>query len=123
VKRLLLRLYPRSWRDRYGDEVLELLEKSQRPIRDSADVAVRAVILRAADLGRHRWAAVLLVVIGVEGLLWSVPQLQDGLTEVPMHWWSTLAVLPMAVGLAMLALSFALDPAQVPHRGGRRAGK
>lgn len=74
-------------------------------------MAARALALRAGDvatgLRRHRGPAILLVVIGLQGLLWSVPQLQEGIVEVPMHWWSSLAASPLVAGLAMLVLSFA----------------
>ncbi len=39
LARLLLLLYPRQVRDRYGDEIAELLAHSRRPWRDCADVA------------------------------------------------------------------------------------
>ncbi len=111
MKRILLRLYPRAWRERYGEEVLDLLASSHRPVRDSADwppgpspcaPAMWPPGCAATAGPPSSW-----VVIGLQGLLWSVPQLQEGIVEVPMHWWSSLAASPLVAGLAMLVLSFA----------------
>jgi hypothetical protein len=43
-----------------------------------------------------------LTAVGTVGLVWSVLQLQHGVLEVPMHWWSTLAALPLAAGVLLL---------------------
>jgi hypothetical protein len=48
MKSILLRLYPRSWRARYGEEFLDLLE--QRPISPSD---VLDVVVSAVDARRH----------------------------------------------------------------------
>jgi hypothetical protein len=40
--RRLLRLYPRSWRDRYGDELLALIEDSGLTWRKSANIVAVA---------------------------------------------------------------------------------
>lgn len=39
LTRAVLAVYPRSVRDRYGDEIAEMLASSPRPVRDLADVA------------------------------------------------------------------------------------
>ena len=56
--RLLLRVFPRRFRDRYGDEVLALVGSSDSKLRDAGDLFVAAVRLRLAD-GPGRTAAAL----------------------------------------------------------------
>jgi hypothetical protein len=46
----VLALYPPALRERYGEEIAELLEQSRTPIRDLADVARSALAERAAKL-------------------------------------------------------------------------
>lgn len=41
--RLALRLYPAGWRDRYGAELMDLVEESDGSVRDAADIARAAV--------------------------------------------------------------------------------
>lgn len=48
--RACLRLYPRSWRDRYADEVLVLVEDAGAGIGDLIDLAVGGLGRRADDL-------------------------------------------------------------------------
>ncbi|MFG2040660.1 hypothetical protein [Dactylosporangium sp. NPDC048998] len=50
VVRLVLALYPRAVRDRYGAEIADLLAHSRRPVRDLADVARCALAERARGL-------------------------------------------------------------------------
>jgi len=117
VRSLVLRLLPRPWRDRYGDELLELLVRSDRPLRDAADVARLAVSLRLEGLtaGRGRDAfmqgylkvgSLLLVGVGLLGAAWSSAELGGGVRDIPGHWWSSLAVLPALAGVALAALAW-----------------
>ncbi|GAA1502311.1 hypothetical protein GCM10009827_013590 [Dactylosporangium maewongense] len=48
--RLVIALYPRHFRDRYGPEIADLLSHSQRPLRDLADVARCALAERVRAL-------------------------------------------------------------------------
>ena len=48
--RRLLRLYPRSWRDRYEEEFVALLEQQPATLRSCADVALGAVIAHCREL-------------------------------------------------------------------------
>src|SRR5262245_27732255 len=41
--RQLLRLYPRGWRDRYGDEFLELAGSGSLPLQQVVDVVAGAI--------------------------------------------------------------------------------
>jgi hypothetical protein len=52
----LLRLYPRAWRDRYGDEFLALLGDQRLPARSVVDVVAGALDARLAR-GRSLLAA------------------------------------------------------------------
>jgi hypothetical protein len=56
-------------------------------------------------MGRVLAFAIVSVVLGAAGLGWAVSELQDGLTEVPQHWWSTLATLPLLLGVGILCLA------------------
>jgi hypothetical protein len=44
--RTLLRLFPRRFRERYGDEIADLMRHSDRPARDVADLLTTALSLR-----------------------------------------------------------------------------
>lgn len=44
--RLLLRLYPRAWRERYGEEMLDLVAAEGLRLSDAADLARTALIER-----------------------------------------------------------------------------
>lgn len=59
-----------------------------------------------------RAGAVALSVMGVLVLAWTATALHDGLAELPTHWWSTLAAVPLAAGI--LAGAFAFWPRHRP---------
>ena len=110
--KLLLRIFPRKWRERYGDEVEELLASSHHPIRDRADLTRSAVLVRWDDVlawtaksrGRLTGLAALVLFIATAGALATqrvVNHLQHGVTELPGHWWSTLAVAPLCAGVLL----------------------
>ena len=46
MRTALIRLYPRSTRERYGPEILELLRESSKPMRDAADLVRHALAER-----------------------------------------------------------------------------
>lgn len=110
----LLRLFPREWRERYGREVEEALEHSTRPARDRFDLVRAAVSIRRQDveravrragLGALSGAALLLA--GAAGVWWSQANLSEGIGEIPRHWWSTAACLPLAAAALLAAWSSA----------------
>jgi hypothetical protein len=37
---------------------------------------------------------------------WSVPQLANGIVEVPGHWWSTLAASPLLLAAVLAVLAW-----------------
>jgi hypothetical protein len=51
----VLRLYPKAFRDRYGDEIAMLLESSPTPRRDLVDVFWHALLDRVGDFFHGGW--------------------------------------------------------------------
>lgn len=111
------RLFPKPWRERYGDDIDELLDASERPVRDRLDIALTAcgarwTLLRLA-VTRHprlatsaRVAALVLIVVGSVGGVWANTGLAQGIIEIPGHWWSTLSIAPALVGAVLARLSW-----------------
>lgn len=122
--RRLLRLFPAQWRDRYGEEVADLLGGSRRPVRDRLD------LLRVLP-GEHmlalserrdlvRWLPIIAaaaILLGLVGAIQVIPDLQDGWVEIPGHWWSTLAVLPGLIGLGLAVIVVAVRRSRRRTRG------
>ncbi len=114
----LLRLFPRTWRASYGSEVADMLASSGRPWRDRADLVHAAAAVRGhqlvdalsertdATMWYLRAAGLGLVVLGLVGGFWATPRLADGIVEIPLHWWSMLAVLPLVGGIVLLAAAW-----------------
>ena len=105
---VLLRLYPPATRDRYGTELLDLLEHSDRPLRDSVDLVVHALAERADAMVRPAWvrrAAVVLAGMSLVMLGYAVNDLSHGIGEVGDHWWSAAAAGFALVTLTLAALS------------------
>ncbi len=80
---LLLALYPRAWRDRYGDEFTDLLQARPPSFRDRVDIVIGAIDARVnpqvpgADereraVGGDRAARVAAIVTGVFLTIWGV---------------------------------------------------
>lgn len=122
VYRLLFRLLPGDWRARYGDELRLLLTESDRPIRDAGDVLALvfsfhldtpASLLRKEALMHASLLKVLacaLIGVGALGVAMSTTQLAGGVREIPAHWWSTLASMPIIGGAVIGALAWRLLP-------------
>ena len=53
------------------------------------------------------WLGLALVVVGVPPALWAAGELTGGLTEIPRHWWSGMAIIPLAIGIAVTAIGIA----------------
>lgn len=108
--RRVVRLYPKRWRERYGDEVSELLARSQRPRRDHVNVVVHAVMawmeLPVVSLVLAIAAAASLLQFG-----YALGQLSNGLDEVHRHWWSTASAL-----LAVVTVAAAFASARLTRR-------
>lgn len=125
--RLLLWLFPRGWRTRYGEEVAELFRSRDRHLLDVVDLVVTALSLRVEGAVRllerevrkmerrlklvrvAGGVAAALMVVGIGTTWWATTELADGLRELPSHWWSGLAMAPLLLGLALLGLSVRLQ--------------
>jgi len=110
--RWLLRLFPARWRNRYGDEVADLLGGSRRPIRDRLDLLRvlpgEHVLALSERRDLVRWLPILAaacIALGLAGAILVIPDLQDGWVEIPGHWWSTLAVVPALVGVGFAVIA------------------
>jgi hypothetical protein len=103
MKRWLVRLYPRSFRRRYEDELIELLDHSGRPVRDALDIAVNAGQLRGHQLMTNaaRHLADLVLAFALFTLGYAVNDLQDGVVEVHQHWWSSAVVVLVVAAVAL----------------------
>lgn len=138
--RLLLWLFPRGWRTRYGEEVAELFRSRDRHLLDVVDLVVTALSLRVEGAVRllerevrkmerrlklvrvAGGVAAALMVVGIGTTWWAMTELADGLRELPSHWWSGLAMAPLLLGLALLGLSVRLQRTRrltVRHLGDR----
>ena len=108
MTRWLLRLYPKRFRDRYGDELVELINRSDHPRRDAVNVVVHASRLRLETLMVRplRHLLNVLVVVAVFVLGYVVNDLQGGFSEVHHHWWSSFALVVTALAIAA---RFAVD--------------
>ena len=107
MKRLLLRLYPRRFRERYGDEIDDLLGGAT--LRDAADLVRGAASERIAGLRRPHARPVKALVLAAAltaagGLVWLgyvIAGLAGGIAALPRHWWSVLPLLVLAVAGAV----------------------
>jgi len=97
VDRLIIWVLPAEIRTSHGDELVDMLHSSHRPVLDRADVVIAGVGLR---LGRATRPLLVAAVVGVVGsalaMVRAVDNLQHGAAEVPDHWWSAF----IAAGLA-----------------------
>lgn len=111
MSRWLLLLYPSEFARRYGDEIAALLEVSRRPVRDHLDVVLHAIRLRSEHLVSRlpRYLADLASAAAIFLFGFVVNDLDDGLGELPRHWWSTGAVLLVIVATSARAAVTVLE--------------
>jgi hypothetical protein len=120
VARAAVRLYPDSWRLRYGEEVAELIERSDSPLMDAVDIAraamrehvnggsVMQVELARRHPGRFAAAALLLVAPTLVVVALSVLGHELGLSAVAaafdpvVIWIDTVRPLDLALVVAPL---------------------
>lgn len=102
MTRWLLALYPRQFRARYGEEVCDLLARSEHHHRDIVDIAIHGVALRWEDIMTRslRHVANISVAAALIAFGYVVNDLQHGVTEVPRHWWSA-----GALGLGIITIA------------------
>ena len=88
IARVLMRLYPRPWRERYGDEFAGLLD--ERPVRlcDLCTIAGAALRERAISLGRgFSWSTLGYGVLGLAACVVVVPvQIWVLMVTKPVGW-------------------------------------
>jgi hypothetical protein len=123
--KLLIRLFPRSWRERYREEIADHLARSTSPARDRLDLLMALAPMWADDTRRlplatspmyTRTAAAILGAIAVLSTLWATGELEDGVAEMPQHWWSTAAVLlPLMAAALVLGLGELKARRTQPH--------
>lgn len=106
MTRWLLRLYPAWFRDRYGEEVVDVLATSDRRLRDVINIAVAAVRLRWEDRMTRplRHLADAFTVVSVFILGYVVNDLEHGIGEIGRHWWSLFALVVTVVALIARAV-------------------
>jgi len=61
--------------------------------------------VRGQSAVRYAWLGLAAIVVGMIPALWAVGNLSDGLAELPRHWWSTVAALPIALGVVTTAIA------------------
>jgi hypothetical protein len=122
--RRLLRLFPVQWRDRYSEEVADLIGGSRRPVRDRLDLLrvlpgehVLALSERRDLVRLLPIVAAACIALGIVGAVRVIPDLQDGWVEIPGHWWSTVAVLPGVIGLGLAVAAVAARRSRRRTRG------
>jgi hypothetical protein len=112
MSRWLRLLYPSEFARRYGHEIAALLKVSRRPVRDHLDVVVHAIRVRSehvmSRLPRYLTDLASAVAIFLFGFV--VNDLDDGLGELPRHWWSA------AAGMFVLVATFARAAVTVIER-------
>ncbi len=119
MTRWVLRLYPRWFRDRYGDELADLLADSDHRLGDVLNIAVHAARLRWESVMSRplHLVADAVVVIAMFGFGYIVNDLEDGVTEIGRHWWSSLAVV-----VAVFSIGARAALAIIDSRHGRPPG-
>ena len=83
----LLRLYPRGWREKYGEEFLALLEQTDVSGRQVSDVVVAASRERIlAALGMLSWVPKLVGYFGLAlAVLFAISWMRNDMWLDPMH--------------------------------------
>jgi hypothetical protein len=114
--RLLLFLYPKSWRATYGDEYAALLEETRLTPRALLDVVAQAVRLRASTGGTAPLVALALVWSAVVEIVAVRAGLTDNVLWVPRTPLQALALLGLLAPWVALAAR-----RRGPHRHARPA--
>ncbi len=93
LARLAVTLLPAGVRDRYGDELLEFLARSPRPLADALDVLHLAAREHVEVLMRRQLHTLSIAALAVSLVVfgYTMNDLGSGLAELPQHWWSSSA--------------------------------
>src|SRR4051794_5191647 len=107
MRRILVRLTPRAWRDRYGEELLALLEDTELTPAAVADVVRAAAVLQARA---HRRMLLMVAALLMSAIVeWAA--VRTGITDnilwlprTPVSLLALIAALGPWVTLAILAV-------------------
>lgn len=104
-RRAIVRMLPRSRRERYGEEIAALLERTRGP-SDPFNVAVLAARWHVEETMRDIWSVLAIVVAAASlfALGYATNGLADGITELPRHWWSTAPILGLFLAVTLAAV-------------------
>jgi hypothetical protein len=107
LKRLAVGMLPAQTRDRYGPELLALLDRSPRPLADTLDVLFLAAREHLEDRMRRPLHTVASVSLAFSLVLlgYTLNDLSAGLTELPQHWWSSGAAASVIASGAVALLT------------------
>ena len=120
----LIRLYPRSWRERYEPEFLGLLEVRPPSVRDRLDI-VRGALDARANLGSPRvstrltrFASISAVAAGLLWITWLVVSARGfhALDDSPIH--DSGVMLGLLAGLTLASTHLTLGLASVDRMRG-----
>ena len=56
---------------------------------------------------RVAWLGLILIAAGVLPALWAAAEVAGGVLDVTRHWWSTVAIAPLVLGVAIAAIGVA----------------
>ncbi len=56
---------------------------------------------------RVAWLGLMLIATGVLPALWAASEVAGGVLDIARHWWSTVAIAPLVVGVVMTAIGVA----------------
>jgi hypothetical protein len=107
LTRFAVRMLPAQTRDRYGSELVALLDRSPRPLADTLDVLFLAAREHLEDRMRRPLHTVASVSLAFSLVLlgYTLNDLSAGLTELPQHWWSSGAAASVIASGAVALLT------------------
>ena len=119
LARLAVRTLPGPTRERYGPELMVLLDCSPRPLADTVDVLVLAVRAHVEDRMRHPLHTVASISLAVSLVLlgYALNDLGTGVTELPQHWWSSGAAALVIASAAVVLLTRRGQASRTSARG------
>lgn len=53
------------------------------------------------------WFGLMLIATGTLPALWAAAEVTGGALDVPRHWWSSLAIAPLVIGIGVTAIGIA----------------
>ena len=56
---------------------------------------------------RVAWLGLMLIATGMVPALWAAAELTGGVLDITRHWWSSLAMAPLALGVVITAIGIA----------------